>query len=309
MEVSSHGLVQGRVNGVHFACALFTNLSHDHLDYHGTMQAYAEAKARLFEMPGLQCAVLNLDDAFGQELARRLAGRVRRIGYGLERFDERSVDQFLRLEASLDVVSSWGRAPLAARQLGRFNLSNLLGVLGCLIAHGPRFHEALALLPELPPVPGRMERVAERPLVVVDYAHTPDALEKVLAALRPIASERGGRLRVVFGAGGDRDPAKRPLMGAAAERLADYVVLTSDNPRSEEPLSIIEAIARGMRRPTAREPDRRRAIERAIGEAAPEDVVLIAGKGHESTQEIRGERLTFSDQAVARAALGLRGGP
>jgi UDP-N-acetylmuramoyl-L-alanyl-D-glutamate--2,6-diaminopimelate ligase len=154
-----------------------------------------------------------------------------------------------------------------------------------------------------------MERVAERPLVVVDYAHTPDALEKVLAALRPIASERGGRLRVVFGAGGDRDPAKRPLMGAAAERLADYVVLTSDNPRSEEPLSIIEAIARGMRRPTAREPDRRRAIERAIGEAAPEDVVLIAGKGHESTQEIRGERLTFSDQAVARAALGLRGGP
>jgi UDP-N-acetylmuramoyl-L-alanyl-D-glutamate--2,6-diaminopimelate ligase len=152
-----------------------------------------------------------------------------------------------------------------------------------------------------------MEQVGERPLVIIDYAHTPDALEKVLAALKAVAVERGGRLAVVFGAGGDRDPAKRPVMGAVAERAADRPIITSDNPRSEDPLRIIDAIASGMRAAVPREPDRRRAIEKAVLEAAPEDVVLIAGKGHESYQEIAGKRLPFSDQAVARAALALRG--
>ena len=306
MEVSSHGLAQGRVNGVRFACALFTNLSHDHLDYHRTMQAYAEAKAQLFAMPGLEAAVLNLDDAFGRELARRLAGRVRRIGYAMDAPLAGATDEFIGLQPSLQIVSSWGRAPLVTRQVGRFNLANALGVLGCLMARGLPFADAVRLLGELPPVPGRMEQVGERPLVIVDYAHTPDALEKVLAALRPLAAERGGRLVVVFGAGGDRDPAKRPLMGAVAERAADRSIITSDNPRSEDPLRIIEAIANGMRA-AAREPDRRRAIELAVLEAAPQDVVLIAGKGHESYQEIAGQRLPFSDQAAARAALARRG--
>src|SRR3954471_3090094 len=221
MEVSSHGLAQGRVNGVRFACALFTNLSHDHLDYHRSMQAYAEAKAELFAMPGLQAAVLNLDDAFGRELARRLAGRVRRIGYTLEVPPAGAADEFIGLQPSMQLVSSWGSARLVTRQVGRFNLSNALGVLGCLMARGMAFADAVRLLAELPAVPGRMEQVGERPLVIVDYAHTPDALEKVLAALKPVAAERGGRLAVVFGAGGERDPAKRPLMGAVAERGAD----------------------------------------------------------------------------------------
>jgi UDP-N-acetylmuramoyl-L-alanyl-D-glutamate--2,6-diaminopimelate ligase len=308
MEVSSHGLAQGRVNGVRFACALFTNLSHDHLDYHRTMQAYAEAKAQLFAMPGLQAAVLNLDDAFGRELARRLAGRVRRIGYAMDAsLTDGATDEFIALQPSMEIVSSWGRARLVTRQVGRFNLANTLGVLGCLLARGLAFTDAVRLLAELPAVPGRMEQVGERPLVIVDYAHTPDALEKVLSALKPVAAERGGRLAVVFGAGGDRDPAKRPLMGAVAERAADRPIITSDNPRNEDPLRIIEAIASGMRGAAPREPDRRRAIEQAVLDAAPEDVVLIAGKGHESYQEIAGKRLPFSDQAVARAALALRG--
>jgi len=309
MEVSSHGLVQGRVNGVNFSCALFTNLSHDHLDYHGTMQAYGEAKARLFAAPGLQAAVLNLDDAFGVELAQRLMGRVRTIGYSLRAVDRRTVDESISLDAAMELSSSWGSARLATRQLGRFNLSNVLGVLGALVAHGVPFIEAVRLVAELPDVPGRMQAVGERPLVVVDYAHTPDALEKVLDVLRPVAAARGGRLAVVFGAGGDRDPAKRPLMGAAAARRADRVVITSDNPRSEDPLRIIEAVAKGAGARAQREPDRRRAIETAVLEAAPEDVLLIAGKGHESYQEVAGERLPFSDQAVARAALAKRGAP
>jgi UDP-N-acetylmuramyl-tripeptide synthetase len=188
-------------------------------------------------------------------------------------------------------------------QLGRFNLANALGVAGCLVAYGVPFREALAALEELPPVPGRMEQVGERPLVVVDYAHTPDALEKVLQALRPVSEERGGRLIAVFGAGGDRDPAKRPVMGAVVARLADYALVTSDNPRSEDPRRIIADIESGMSGRHAVEVDRALAIESALAAARDEDVVLIAGKGHENYQEIAGERRPFSDAAVARAAL------
>lgn len=307
MEVSSHGLVQGRVNGVRFACALFTNLSHDHLDYHGSMQAYAAAKSRLFDMPGLQAAVLNLDDPLGRELAQRTRGRgVWTIGYGLEA-QRQGVDEFIRAEADT-IDSSWGRAPLRVNAVGRFNVANALGVLGCLVAKGVPFHDAAVLLAELPAVPGRMQKIAEHPLVVIDYAHTPDALDKVLGALRPVAAARGGRLVAVFGAGGDRDPTKRPLMGAVAERLADRVLLTSDNPRSEDPLTIIAAIAAGLAHGGETEPDRARAIARAIGGAANEDVILLAGKGHESYQEIAGRRLPFSDEAAARAALASRSG-
>ena len=311
MEVSSHGLVQGRVNAIAFDCALFTNLSHDHLDYHGSMDAYAEAKARLFDSPGLQAAVLNLDDVAGVRLAQRLAGRdIRTIGYSLAPLAAPLTREYLAAVAiegtSLQLDSSWGRAGATLNQLGRFNVANALGVIGCLLAYGLPFSEAVALLADLPGVPGRMERVGEEPLVVIDYAHTPDALEKVLHALRPVAQARGGRLVAVFGAGGDRDPAKRALMGATAARLADRVVLTSDNPRSEDPLAIIAAIRRGA--PAGKvEPDRRRAIEQAIAAAARSDVILVAGKGHEAYQEIRGRREPFSDQAVARTALARRG--
>jgi UDP-N-acetylmuramyl-tripeptide synthetase len=301
MEVSSHGLEQGRVDAVEFDCALFTNLSHDHLDYHGTMAAYAEAKARLFEGPGLSAAVVNLDDAVGPQFAARAkrAG-ARTIGYGFADAPVAAVDEYL--PGSLLPADH-------ARQLGRFNVANVLGVLGCLVAYGIERKAALALVADLPPVPGRMQRVAERPLVVVDYAHTPDAIEKVLQTLRPLAQARRGRLAVVFGAGGDRDPAKRPLMGAAAAQFADRALVTSDNPRSEDPLAIISQIEEGMPGGHDIEPDRARAIERAVAEAAPEDVVLIAGKGHENYQEIAGRRLPFSDADAARAAVAKRGGP
>ena len=310
IEVSSHGLVQGRLNGVRFACALFTNLSHDHLDYHGSMAAYAQAKARLFAAAGLQVAVLNLDDALGVELARRLAGRVRTIGYSLSSAAS-GVDEYVvavRIAgAQVEIDSSWGSAKASIRQLGRFNVANALGVLGCLVANGISFDEGAALLATLPPVPGRMQALGEEPLVVIDYAHTPDALQNVLQALRPVAAARGGRLAVVFGAGGDRDPTKRPLMGAIAARLADRVLITSDNPRSEDPLRIIEAIRRGA--PGCEvEPDRARAIEKMIFESEKKDIILLAGKGHETYQEIAGRRLHFSDEEQARAALARRAG-
>jgi UDP-N-acetylmuramoyl-L-alanyl-D-glutamate--2,6-diaminopimelate ligase len=300
MEVSSHGLAQGRVNGVRFACALFTNLSHDHLEYHGTMAAYGEAKARLFEMPGLGAAVLNLDDAFGVELARRLRGRVRTIGYGLTGVPQ-GVDEYICADEEMNIRSSWGSARATISQLGRFNVSNALGVLGCLVANGISFDEGVRRLATLPPVPGRMQAVGDAPLVVIDYAHTPDALENVLKALRPVAAKRRGRLAVVFGAGGDRDPTKRPLMGAIAARLADRVLITSDNPRSEDPLKIIEAIRAGA--DSEFEVDRAAAIERMVAAAEDKDVILVAGKGHEDYQEIAGRRLRFSDEEQARAAL------
>ncbi len=294
MEVSSHGLAQGRLNAVAFDCALFTNLSHDHLDYHGTMEAYAAAKEKLFDTPGLSSAVLNVDDAMGARLAQRLAGKqLRVIGYGFADAAPVAVDEYLA--ASL-------LAPDHTGQVGSYNRANALGVLGCLLAFGVERKDAIALLADLPAVPGRVQKVAERPLVIVDYAHTPDALEKVLQALRPVAKERRGRLAVVFGAGGDRDPTKRPLMGAVATRLADRILVTSDNPRSEDPLEIIRQIGA-----VASEPDRARAIEKVIAEASDADVVLIAGKGHEDYQEIAGKRLPFSDAAVARAAVARRG--
>ena len=320
MEVSSHGIVQGRVNGVAFDCALFTNLTQDHLDYHGTMQAYSAAKARLFEVETLAHAVLNLDDVVGVQIAQRIGGRPKKgaprtIGYSLSRggIAAGSVDAFLaahdiRVDAQFTtarLATSWGEREVRLRHLGRFNLANLLGVLGCLIAYGLDLDAALASIVGLPDVPGRMQRLggAGRPLVVIDYAHTPDALEKVLHALRPIAAAGGGRLTAVFGAGGDRDASKRPLMGEIASRLADRIVLTADNPRSEDPCAILAAIRSGVRIAHEVEPDRAKAIAAAILGARPGDVVLVAGKGHETYQEIGGRRLPFSDLAVAEQAL------
>jgi UDP-N-acetylmuramoyl-L-alanyl-D-glutamate--2,6-diaminopimelate ligase len=309
MEVSSHGLDQGRVNGVAFDCALFTNLTHDHLDYHGTLSAYAEAKARLFDAPGLGAAVLNLDDPFGAQLAMRLAARgVRTIGYSLSGAQAPEFISVSKLEGQkAEIQSSWGSAEVAIPQLGRFNVANALGVLGCLVAKGIAFGEAAKLLEALPQVAGRMEQIGDRPLVVIDYAHTPDALDKVLSALKPVAEARGGQLVAVFGAGGGRDKAKRPVMGSVAASRADRVVLTSDNPRGEDPQAIVAAIREGISGDSEVELDRGKAIEAAIASADGADVVLIAGKGHEGFQEIAGRRLPFSDAAVARAALARRG--
>jgi UDP-N-acetylmuramoyl-L-alanyl-D-glutamate--2,6-diaminopimelate ligase len=316
MEVSSHGLHQERVAGIKFDVAVFTNLTRDHLDYHGTMDAYAEAKYRLFSARGITHAVINVDDEFGQRFAGRIGAGLDVITYGTgARGTRREAQDVPRLLASdirlseagvrFRVDSEWGPGEVNAAVLGAFNVSNLLAVLGTLLAAGIQFDAALDAVSALQPVPGRLERVGggAAPLVVIDYAHTPDALEKALEALRPAVAE-GNRLLCVFGCGGDRDAGKRPIMGEAAARLADHVVVTSDNPRSEAPRAIIDAILSGILDGTA-EPieDRQVAIFSAIHHARPGDVVLIAGKGHETYQEIAGTRHPFSDREVARAAL------
>lgn len=322
MEVSSHALHQGRVNGTAFDIAVFTNLTQDHLDYHRTFEAYEAAKAKLFAWRGLRAAVVNRDDAAGRRLLEKLAGRVRTIAYGIG--DAQQPADADRELVALDVRatatgtafrlrSSWGDADVEVGTLGTFNVSNLLAVLGALLAADVPFDAALAEIARLEPVNGRMQRLGGRlqndePLVVIDYAHTPDALEKTLDALRPIAVARGGRLICMFGCGGDRDATKRPLMGAIAERLADDVVVTSDNPRSEDPQAIIDQIVAGMTAPdrARRIEDRASAILQAVRGAAREDVVVLAGKGHEATQEIMGKKRAFSDQDHARLALAAR---
>ena len=322
MEVSSIGLDQGRVNGVQFDVALLTNLSRDHLDYHGDMERYAAAKAQLFDTPGLSGAVLNMDDVLGVRIAQKLAGsKVACAGYsvhagvasaaGLEFFLEAENIRLTQEGLAFGVVSSWGRAEVASRLLGRFNVANLLGVLGVLLGAGVALEPAVAALAALAPLPGRMQRLggAGKPLAVIDYAHSPDALEEVLIGLRPLRNPAAGRLICVFGCGGDRDRGKRALMGAVAVRNADQVVLTSDNPRGEDPLEIIADILEGVlgEARSGQTPlviaDRREAIVAAVAGAAAGDVVLIAGKGHEDYQERNGRRTPFRDVAVAAEAL------
>jgi UDP-N-acetylmuramoyl-L-alanyl-D-glutamate--2,6-diaminopimelate ligase len=303
MEVSSHGLVQGRANGTSFNVAVLTNLSRDHLDYHGDMDSYAAAKAQLFSWPGLASVVLNLDDPFGQQLEHSIRS-TRVAGYGFQR--GAVVGEKLRLSQNglqLRAHTDWGDAEIDAPLLGRFNAANLLAVLTTLLVSDVKLDDACRALAHIQPPPGRMQTLGgdAHPLVVVDYAHTPDALEKVLATLREIVS--GGRLICVFGCGGNRDSGKRPLMGRAAAQGADEVWVTSDNPRNEDPRHIIDAILTGVTGKPHVEPDRARAIFEAIGGAHQGDVVLIAGKGHEDYQEIAGERLPFSDVLVARKAL------
>ena len=303
MEVSSHGLAQSRVNGTHFNIAVLTNLSRDHLDYHGEMDTYAAVKAQLFNWPGLEWVVLNVDDAFGRQL-ESLTRPARVASYGFTRGTV--IANKLRLAQSsmhMQVHTDWGNAELEAPLLGRFNAANLLAVLTTLLVSGIALNEACGALAHIVPPPGRMQTLGggEHPLVIVDYAHTPDALEKVLATLREIAPD--GRLICVFGCGGNRDPGKRPLMGRAAFEGADEVWVTSDNPRDENPRAIIDAVLQGLSGEHRIEPDRARAIFEAIGHARCGDVVLIAGKGHEDYQEIAGERVPFSDVAIARKAL------
>jgi UDP-N-acetylmuramoyl-L-alanyl-D-glutamate--2,6-diaminopimelate ligase len=281
MEVSSHGLDQGRVNGVEFDVALFTNLTRDHLDYHGTMHAYGEAKAKLFAWPQLRHAVINLDDEFGNRLATRVdRSRVNVLGYGFGKGEIAGHKLDLSTRGlKLEITTPWGSADLAAPVLGGFNAHNVLGVLGVLMSSEFGLEEAAAALRGIEPVRGRMEtlQVEGGPLVVVDYAHTPDALEKALQTLRDLLP-LPGRLHCVFGCGGDRDQGKRPLMGEVATRLADRCVITSDNPRSENPRAIIEQIVAGAHPNYHVEPDRTAAIYDALVHAGSTDVVLIAGK-------------------------------
>jgi UDP-N-acetylmuramoyl-L-alanyl-D-glutamate--2,6-diaminopimelate ligase len=321
MEVSSIGLDQGRVNGVRFGAALFTNLSRDHLDYHGDMEHYAAAKQKLFHMPGLRHAVLNLDDVQGVSIARQLAGgSVNRAGYsiyagaasraGLECWLEAHDIVVSAAGLSFSVRSSWGPGEVHnSALLGRFNVSNLLGVLATMLVSGVPFDRAIAALEKIEPVSGRMQRIGGggQPLVVVDYAHSPDALEQTLATLTDLAHGGGGRLWCVFGCGGERDRGKRAMMGAVASRSADRIVITSDNPRGEDPAAIIADVLAGMHADSGHsivtEPDRAKAITLAVGEAGAGDVVLLAGKGHETYQEIAGMRHPFSDLATAQDAL------
>lgn len=306
MEVSSHALHQQRTAGVMFDTAVLTHLSRDHLDYHGSVEAYAEAKRRLFLSPDLRCAVLNLEDEFGRQLARELEPQLRVIGYraapggALHDYPdwlELNSVQSLPGGIALDIASSWGAAQLQAPLLGTFNAQNLLAALGALLACGMSLEVAVQRLSRVQTVPGRMElcSVPGKPRVVIDYAHTPHALETVLQALRPHCS---GRLVCVFGAGGNRDKGKRPQMGFVAERNADRVYLTSDNPRNEDPALILDQIAAGFDAPARalRIEDRAAAIAAAIRDADPDDLVLVAGKGHESFQQIGARKLPFSDR-------------
>jgi UDP-N-acetylmuramoyl-L-alanyl-D-glutamate--2,6-diaminopimelate ligase len=311
MEVSSHGLAQGRVSGIRFRGAVFTNLTRDHLDFHGTMAEYGAAKARLFAMPELEFAVINRDDAFGAELIKTVRGHVSVLDFSLLGKSGVRSDAAIAIKSAefhahgvgASVQTPWGEIALRSHLLGDFNLSNLLGVIGVLGQLQISPADIAVLLPQLDPIAGRMQRVAAAAdiEVVVDYAHTPDALEHALAASRRHCR---GQLWCVFGCGGDRDAGKRPLMGAVAARLADHIVLTSDNPRSENPQRILDQIAAGIAAAdVVVESDRAAAISFAIQHAQAGDMVLLAGKGHEDYQLIGAEIRPFNDVMVARAAL------
>lgn len=316
MEVSSHALDQGRVNDVRFHTAVFTNLTRDHLDYHGTMEQYGAAKALLFSTPGLAARIINIDDAFGASLAAqassaRLIATTRKEFFGLSEFVRATR---VRAETSglvIAIESSWGVGEVSIPLIGEFNIENVLSVLGALLAMGIPLADASNALSRCRAPSGRMEMFGghgSTPLAIVDYAHTPDALNKALRAARMHCR---GRLHVVFGCGGDRDTGKRPLMGTIAAELADDIVITDDNPRTEDPRRIVADIITGVRGPLVKkatsvrvEHDRTRAIVSTLDAAGAGDAIVVAGKGHENYQIYGTERRPFSDQAVIRAHWG-----
>ncbi len=318
IEASSIGLQQGRLNGLHVDVALLTNLTRDHLDYHGDMDAYAAAKTILFDWPGLAAAVVNLDDEYGVQIAQKLhlqsaqqQNKVRVLGYSLKHKEHPSAEVIyasnLRTHhagTNFHVESAFGSGQVKTQMIGRFNVSNVLGVLSVLLAKGISWTAAVSAIEKLESVPGRMQQLgsAGRAMVVIDYAHTPDALEKTLLTLQQVALERQGELWCVFGCGGDRDPGKRPQMGKIAE-VAQHVVVTSDNPRTEKPDMIIQDILKGMSVTPHMIEDRASAILFAIKHAGKNDVVLLAGKGHETYQDIDGKKWPFSDEEHAALAL------
>ena len=326
MEASSIGMAEHRLDGTQLRVALFTNFTQDHLDYHGDMARYWSAKEALFEWPGLQHAVINLDDPQGAVLANKLkvAGDVTVWTFSSTNVQEPVVaahsGQSQHVQASqvdfnaqgmhFQVAHGGHKARINSHLVGDYNVSNLTGVMTCLCAMGYPFTEVIRVCESLPSVPGRMELLgqSDQPLVVIDYAHTPDAVEKALQGLTPLAKRRGGALVCVIGCGGDRDSSKRSQMASAAERFSQHVVLTSDNPRSEDPQSILSEMARGLQAPQSAhiEVDRATAIAMAVQQAQAADVVLIAGKGHETFQEILGVKYPFSDQWHAQQALNHR---
>ncbi|MCM1128656.1 MAG: UDP-N-acetylmuramoyl-L-alanyl-D-glutamate--2,6-diaminopimelate ligase [Alistipes senegalensis] len=312
IEASSIGIEEGRLNGLAVDVALYTNLSRDHLDYHKDMAAYKAAKRKLFDWPGLKHAVMNLDDACGQEWAKALQGKLPVLGYAVGQGEAAGIPVLRALEVQSRLggtgfvaVGPEGRSRIQTRLVGCFNVSNMLGVLGVLLLYGAGWKAAVAAVAGLQPPPGRMQALGgqDAPLVVIDYAHTPDALEKGLDALRPVAADRKGALWCVFGCGGDRDRGKRKEMGRIAEK-ADYVIVTSDNPRNERPLNIIGEIEAGMTRPHQVIEDRASAILQAVKQASSHDVIFLAGKGHEVYQEIGGMKYPFVDAEHAALALG-----
>jgi UDP-N-acetylmuramoyl-L-alanyl-D-glutamate--2,6-diaminopimelate ligase len=311
MEVSSHGLAQNRVSGVEFDIGVFTNLTRDHLDYHGSMENYAQEKRKLFFQPGLQYAVINVDDDFGQQLLEELAPRLTVYGYSIQRQASAAVHASdIKLSShgiSAKITSPWGEGLLRSHLLGRFNLSNLLAAVTVLNILKIPFTDSLHYLAHMPTVRGRMQAFGggKLPLVVVDYAHTPDALEKALTALREHCH---GQLWCVFGCGGDRDKGKRELMGRIAEHHSDQLIITDDNPRHENPQTITDDIIKGLLCPWAVEIEHNRqaAIAHAIGCAQTNDVVLIAGKGHETYQQIGAEKFLFNDAEQVQQQLKLR---
>jgi UDP-N-acetylmuramoyl-L-alanyl-D-glutamate--2,6-diaminopimelate ligase len=323
IEASSIGIDQGRLNGMHVDVALFTNFTRDHLDYHGDMAAYEAAKRALFDWPNLRHAVINLDDEMGLRLVKHL--QTSRPSVGITGYTVAGCSlpgiavvsaNDIRMQhgaTTFRLDSDAGSAQVKTQLVGQFNVSNVLGIFGVLRAKGIAFKASVDAIEGLTPVPGRMEQLGgqDAPLMVIDYAHTPDALEKTLASLRQVAQQRGGQLWCVFGCGGDRDPGKRPQMGAVAQ-AADHVIVTSDNPRSEEPSAILAQIVAGIdQSKLAKEAlhvieDRAAAILWAGRHAAKNDVVLLAGKGHESYQEIKGKKLPFLDADHAALALAAR---
>lgn len=307
MEVSSHALDQGRVNDVRIRGAIFTNLTRDHLDYHGSMEAYAEAKSLLFRRDGLEFAVINFDDPFGRQLYGQLDGQCNRVRFSLH---ESQTELWLKsltahadgFDATFD--GAWGEFSLSAPLLGTFNVSNVMAAIATALQLGLSRDDVVSAAKKLMPPPGRLEVFASAAgiRVVVDYAHTPDALQNALQALKPHVE---GDLWCVFGCGGDRDTGKRPEMASVAEKLADRIIVTDDNPRTEDPGAIVSQIMAGFANPGRAEVihEREAAIRQAVFEALPGDVVLVAGKGHETYQEIQGERHDFSDAGVVRQAL------
>ncbi|MEP5764448.1 MAG: UDP-N-acetylmuramoyl-L-alanyl-D-glutamate--2,6-diaminopimelate ligase [Halieaceae bacterium] len=309
LEVSSHSLVQGRVDGLSFNSAIFTNLTHDHLDYHGDMQSYGLAKSQLFLTPELQTAIINLDDPYAKTLMELLPAGVNLLRYSLrDPTAEVSADSIEFHHSGLEarLTTPWGEGLLHSPLAGDFNLSNLMAAISAACVAGVSLQAALAAAPQLHGVAGRMEYVANGAelQLVVDYAHTPDALAQALRALR---AHTRGQLICVFGCGGDRDRDKRPLMAEIATECADRVIVTSDNPRGEDPLAIIADITAGASGPVEVESDRAAAIALAVRSAAPGDCVLVAGKGHEGYQQIGDQKLPFSDVAQLRLALAAEG--
>ncbi|MDO8248281.1 MAG: UDP-N-acetylmuramoyl-L-alanyl-D-glutamate--2,6-diaminopimelate ligase [Rhodoferax sp.] len=313
LEASSIGIEERRLEATSIQVAVFTNFTQDHLDYHASMQDYWRAKELLFSWPGLKAAIINADDVKGLELSATLAGSALDVWTfscaGPARLQARDIQHGTQ-DLRFVVVEGTERHSISTPLVGQYNVSNLLGVMAALRAMGVPLTEAVGACAGLLPVPGRTEMIAMEglPLVVIDYAHTPDALEKVLAALKPVALSRGGQLWCVFGCGGDRDASKRPLMAVMAEKNADQIVVTSDNPRSENPLAIVSQVLLGLSHRDAVhvQVDRAAAIAHALRLAQPADVVLLAGKGHENFQAVEGVMIPFSDRAHAEAALAAR---